>query len=153
MKSRIISLLLALILLFAYAPGYAYAAEASESSQIIELENGYYLVISVHETAFRVANTKTGTKTYSFFADDGTLEWQAVLKGTFTYNGTIATCTASSCTVTVYADNWYEISKTASKNGGTATATVTMGRTFLGITIAQNDYSMTLTCHKDGNLT
>ena len=95
---------------------------------------------------------KTGTRVITSKNADGTTDWKAVLSGTFTYNGTTATCTASSVSVTVYADNWYEVSKTAGKSGASATGSVTMGRKILGITIAKETYDMTLTCSPTGTL-
>ena len=80
------------------------------------------------------------------------LLWKAVLTGTFTYNGTSAACTASSCNVTIYDSNCHEISKSATKSSNTASASVTMGRKFLGITVAKNDYSISLSCDKNGVL-
>lgn len=128
------------------------AAEIVTNEEVVYYDDGSYLVISIQESFARAAGTKTGSVTYTYHAADGSDEWKAVLKGTFTYDGTTSTCTSSSCTVTVYADNWYEISKTAGKSGGIATASVTMGRKFLGITIAQDTYELTLACDKDGNL-
>lgn len=152
MKKRIVSLILVLVVLLVYFPSYTYAASVNESEQIIELENGCSLVITIREVPSRASGTKTATKNYSYKADNGTVEWKAVLTGTFTYDGTTATCTESSVTTYVYASNWYEVSKTAGKSGNTATGSVTMGRTVLGFTVAKETYNMSLTCSPDGVL-
>ena len=80
------------------------------------------------------------------------LLWKAVLTGTFTYNGTSATCTASSCNVIIYDSDWHEISKSATKSSNTASASVTMGRKFLGITIDKETFYLSLSCDKNGVL-
>lgn len=110
------------------------------------------MTVSTTVSLSRATNTKTGTRVITSKNADGTIDWKAVLTGTFTYNGTTATCTTSSVTVTVYASNWYEVSKTAGKSGASATGSVTMGRKVLGITVAKETYDMTLTCSSNGTL-
>lgn len=152
MVKRTLSLLTMIVLLLALFTGFASADEVSENEYIIPLENGCYILVSITEVTSRAANTKTASKTFSFKNEDGTVQWKAVLTGSFTYNGTTATCAASSCDVTIYETDYYVVSKTAGKSGASATASVTMGRKFLGVTIAQDTYDMTLTCDKNGNL-
>lgn len=152
MFKRTFSLLSIIVLLLALFPGFASAAEVSENEYIIPLENGCYILVTITEVPSRAANAKTASKTFSFKAEDGTVQWKAVLTGTFTYNGTTATCTASSCDVTIYETDYYVISKTTGTSSNTATASVTMGRKFLGITIAKETYNMTLTCSPNGTL-
>lgn len=150
LKKRIFSFLLAILIFVSVLP-VARAAESVEE-EIIYLEDGQYLVITITESLSRATNSKTGAKMIEWKDTDGALLWKAVLSGTFTYNGTTATCTASSVSVTVYADNWYEVSKTAGKSGASATGSVTMGRKVLGITVAKDTYGMTLTCSPTGTL-
>lgn len=150
MKKRIICCLLSLAL-FAWAFPIAQAAQVVDE-EIIYLEDGRYIVIVTEESVSRASGTKTGSRTYYGNTSDGTTEWKAVLTGTFTYNGTTATCTNSSVSVTVYANNWYEVSKTAGKSGASATGSVTMGRKVLGITVAKETYDLSLTCSPTGTL-
>ena len=153
MKRRIFSCLLMVALLVAVLPQYALAEEpACGPAKIIYMENGDYIVVTTEVYETRATQTKSANKKYSYTTSNGDVEWIITLNGTFTYTGTTSTCTASSCTVTVNDNSWYVVSKTASRSGSTATANVTMGRKLLGITIAKDDYTLTLTCDKNGNL-
>lgn len=147
---RFLSFILSGVLLLSMA-GIVFASENS-TAEIVYLEDGSYLVIETVQTMSRSTNTTSGFTRITHVAEDGTTEWRAILTGTFTYDGTTATCTESSVTTYVYASNWYEVSKTAGKSGNTATGSVTMGRTVLGITVAQETYNMTLTCSPNGTL-
>ena len=87
----------------------------------------------------------------AYYNSDGISKWNAVLTGSFSYNGSSATCSSSSVDVTIFDSNWYVISKSASKSGNTASASVTMGCSYDGImtTIPAN---LSLKCDKNGNL-
>ena len=124
------------------------------AAQVNELEAAYfadgsYISIDIEEIPTRDSSTKTGRKTYTYRNSSGEEQWKAVLIGTFTYNGSTASCTASSCTVTITNTKWYVISKTTGKSGGTAYADLTMGRKILGITADKESYHMSLTCDKE----
>lgn len=147
---RLFSLILSAILLFSITPN-VFAFESSPS-EIIYLEDGSYLVIEIVQSMARSSDTTSGYKRITYNDESGETRWRAVLSGTFTYDGTTAICTEATVNTYVYADNWYEISKSATENGNAATGTVTMGRTFLGFTIAKETYNMTLTCSANGAL-
>lgn len=146
------SVLLVIILVLGLLPTGTYAAQEPVSKNIIEFDDGSYIEIHVEETGARATNTKSGSKTYSYYDSNDNLEWKAKLSASFTYNGTTSSCTSASCTVTVYESNWYEYSNTTTRNGSTATTALVMGRKFLGITVSKPEYTITLTCDKDGNL-
>ena len=150
LKRVICTLLIATIILV--LPINTRATPAVDTTSIMYLDDGSYITITIDETGSRASGTKSGRKTYTYTASNGDICWESTLTGTFTYTGTTATCTASNCSVTVYESNWYTVSKSASKSGNTATATFTMGRKVLGITIAKDTYEITLSCDKDGNL-
>lgn len=153
MKRRIFSFLLIGALCAVLFPQYVLAVETTDNSaEIIALENGDYIVVTTEEYNTRASQTKSANRKYSYTTSSGEVSWVITLYGTFTYNGTTSTCTASSVDVTVNASNWYLVSKAASKSGNTATADVTMGKKLLGITIAKEDYTLSLTCDKNGNL-
>lgn len=148
---QILSLVLSIVLLFSMA-GTVFATENSNTTEIVYLEDGSYLVIETIQSMARSNDTTSGFKRITGVDTDGVTRWRAILTGSFTYDGTTATCTDSSVTTYVYASNWYEVSKTAGKSGNTATGSVTMGRTVLGITVAKETYNMTLTCSANGTL-
>lgn len=122
------------------------------ADNVIYLEDGSYIVIKVIESGIRSTGTKTGRATYDYYDSDGVLGWTAVLNGTFTYNGSSATCTSSSCSVTVLDTAWYTVSKSASKSSNSATAALTMGKKLLGVTITRVQVDMILSCDPNGNL-
>ncbi len=128
------------------------ATDIREEDGIIYLDDGSYITIELLCVETRASGTKTGSKTYTYRDSDGAEEWRAVLSGTFTYTGTSATCTASSCNVAITDTAWHTISKTASKSGSSALGELVMGRKFLGITIVKETVNMRITCDANGNL-
>ncbi len=148
---RLLCLILSTVLLFSVT-AFVFAAESSVTEEVIYYDDGSYLTITIIQYHSRSTNSTSGFKRYVYSNTDGTTEWRAILTGTFTYDGTTATCTESSVTTYVYASNWYEVSKTAGKSGNTATGSVTMGRTVLGFTVAKETYNMTLTCSPSGTI-
>lgn len=146
--------LVTFILLFAmFMPTNVQAAEATKQvEEVIYLDDGYYITVELTEIESRATNTKSGSKTYVFHGSDGNEEWRAVLSGTFTYTGSSSTCTDSRCVITVTDTDWYLISKSAGKSGSSATATVTMGRKFMGVQLEEETTNLTLTCDKNGKL-
>ena len=100
----------------------------------------------------RASEQVSGTKPRTYYSDEGTVLWKAVLRGNFLYTGTNATCTYSACDVTVYDSAWYTVSKNPAMEGNKATCDLTMGRKVLGITVSKVPVSMVLTCDANGNL-
>ena len=153
MNKRIFSAILALVLLIAVVPGYAYASNNLESNgDVIYFKDGGYITISIEELSARTSGTKTGRKTYTYKASDGVVLWTAVQTASFSYTGTSATCTSASCSVTVSDKAWYEKSNVTTRSGNTATTALAMGQKFLGITITTHNHTFTLTCDDNGNL-
>ena len=152
---RIAVLLLTVIMVLLLLPANAYAASDLLETQVVKVQrftDGSYLVITMQTIETYASGTKTGTDTYTYYSASNEISWKAVLTGTFTYNGTTATCTSSSCNVTVYNNNWYVISKSVSKNANAAIGTVTMGYKFLGVTVKRDTYDLSLSCDPNGNL-
>lgn len=140
-------LLLSLLLTF---PNYATATTQSQNT--IYFEDGSYVTIETFVTGTRGTSTKTASRVYTYYANNGNIDWSATLNGTFTYTGTSSTCTAASCTISISNSNWYEIGKNSSKIGSSAVADVTMGYKILGITTNRKTVNMSLTCDANGNL-
>lgn len=150
---RKFSFILTLVLFLCLITANAAATEASdEQTDIVYFDDGSSLTISIFQSGTRASGTQTGTKHYTYKDQSGEALWLAVIRGTFTYTGTTAVCTNSSCDVTVYDSAWYEVSKTVGRSGATATCELTMGKKLLGITVSKKNVSMTLTCDANGNL-
>lgn len=147
-----LSYVLLVVMLIATLPLNSFADSNDTETVITYLEDGSYFVETLEVYKSRSAGSVTGTKTSTWYNDSGTAEWKAVLTGTFTYTGTNATCTASNVTVTIYNSNWYTISKSASRSGAMASASVAMGYKMLGVTTKRITATPTLTCDKNGNL-
>lgn len=150
---RLFTLLTVVLLMVSMLPISTFAAtETQETENIIYLDNGCYITVELSVVEARASGTKTASKTYTYRANNGEEEWRAVLRGTFSYTGSSATCTAASCDVTITDTDWYIVSKTATKSGASAVGELTMGLKFLGITIKKESISMRITCDANGNL-
>lgn len=148
---KILSFAVAVCLIISIVPQLGYALNTE--NDVIYFENGSYLIVSVQTVESRIAGTKSSSKTYQYCLPDGTLEWQAVLRGSFVYTGSSGNCTSATCNVTIYNPDWYEVSKTTGTANGTASAELVMGYKVIGITTKTVPVSMSITCDKDGNLT
>lgn len=148
---RIVYLLLSLILLVTMSP-LALAAEQKETTQIIYYEDGSSLEIAIVQADTRSSNTTSGRKTFTYKDSSGNTDWIAVLTGSYIHDGTTANCTYADCQITIYDTAYYVVSKSAEKNGASATTTFTIGRTVLGFTVAKDTHTINLTCSPDGKL-
>lgn len=147
MKKRLFRCV-ALIMLFLMLAPSVFATE----HDTVYFEDGSSLEMTIQAVESRVTGTKSGTKTYTYKNSDGVVQWKAVLSGTFTYTGSSATCTASSCNVTIYENDWYVVSKITEKSGASALCELTMGYRVFGITTKKVPVSMALSCDADGKL-
>ena len=98
------------------------------------------------------ASEKAGSKTIIYRNNDGQPQWKAVLHGTFLYDGSVAVCTSSTCTITYYDKDWYTDSNIATISENAAEANLTTVLTILGLDVDQKGCTITLACDPDGNL-
>ena len=148
---RMLSVILLAVLLIGIVPVEGRAAENGET--VLYFEDGSYLVIgdAVSKSA-RASGSVSGSKPYTYYDSNGSAQWKAVLNGSFTYNGSSATCTSSSTDISIYDSTWSIWTNLAGKSGNTATATITMIKKVLGITTQSVPANMTLKCDANGNL-
>ena len=149
---RFLSCVLAMVLVAAMFPVFGNAEAYGEEVVTEVFADGSYVTESVYRMQARASGTVTGSRTKNYYDASGVLCWKVVLYGTFSYNGSSATCTASSCDASVYSQGWYVISKSASKSGNVASANATMGNRIDGGTVNQVSASLTLRCDINGNL-
>ena len=147
---RILSILLTLTIAMCVFPMYANAT--GKEDNVLSFDDGSYMTVEVITNGLRASGTVTGNKINTFYDSEGNTKWKAVLTGSFTYTGSSATCTTASVDVTIYDSNWYVISKSASKSGNTASASVTMGRKAAGVTLSKVNADLSLSCDANGNL-
>ena len=133
-------------------PCNALAANQDDHIEIIQFEDGGYVEISTEMSPARVANTVTGSRTYTYYDSNHEKSWAAKLTATFAYSGGWYTCTTANCDVTIYDNQWYEISNTTTRSSNNAYAYLTMGRRVLGVTVERPEYTIRLTCDNNGNL-
>lgn len=153
MKRIVIFLICLLTICTTLTPIVSIAVEpTSDKREIIILEDGSYIEIVTTENFTRSSGSKTGNKSYTYWDNDGNAMWKAVLTASFTYTGSSSTCTNASCSVTIYDSSWYQVSKSTSYSGNTATTQLTMGHKVLGVTVSKPSYTITLSCDANGNL-
>lgn len=148
-----IVLVVLMLLVFLSTLLNAFAAEyTAETDSYIYLEHGDYIRIEVSSIDTRESSRKVGNKTYIYYNSSDKELWRATLTGSFTYTGTSAVCTSSSCSVAISDANWSIVSKTAGRSDNSATASVIMERKLLGVVIDNAEVRMRLTCDNYGNL-
>lgn len=149
MKRTLCAVMVTLLLLGAM-PVCGIAAEYN--TETIYFEDGSYLVVEMIPNCARASGNLTGSKPSTFYNSDGDAQWKVTLTGSFTYTGSSSSCSSSSVSVTIYDSSWYVVSKSSGKSGNTATASVTMGRKSLGVTVQKVPVSLSLSCDANGNL-
>lgn len=126
------------------------------STQVIitqVFEDGSYIEeIIVEENSFTRA-TITKTKTANYKSETGEIRWSVSVKGTFSYNGSTATCTKSEVITNNYSSTWKLSNARASKTGNKASASVTAKQyTSDGALSRTINKTVTLTCSPKGVL-
>ncbi|MCM1179342.1 MAG: hypothetical protein NC347_03735 [Clostridium sp.] len=117
----------------------------------------HYITVIKENTAptistYATKKTKTASKTTYIQNSKGETLWYVTVTATFSYNGTSATCTASSVTALSCKSSWKVSNKKSSYSGNSATASAT-GKEYYNSKVMQTiNKSVTLTCSKDGTL-
>lgn len=114
--------------------------------------DGSILKLQVTEHLSRGNNIKEGSKTLTHLSNNGELLWEATLTARFYYDGTTCYCINGWLSLQFTDNSFYEVSRSVSNVGATATANFTIGHRVLGVTVSQTPYTLTLTCDKYGNL-
>ena len=151
MKKTLCILLTALMLL-TMMPFGVQAVETDSHVEYIYEEDGSYLKVTITEVLSRAHTTITASKRYERFNADDVLLWDAVLAGSFSYDGTIAICNYATIDVTTYKSAYALNSKSVGKRSNYAYCTFSINTLLTGVVVATNTYEMTLTCDKNGNL-
>ena len=152
MKKIMITMLVIAVFLLAIPSGYVSAEVKTRNKDVILLTDGGYLIIEVSSESSITRATTSTSKTCSRYDENDEIQWKATLNGVFTYDGITASCTSSSCTITIYKSSWYTISKTAWKEANSAKATCEMGWKLLGVTVNRETIDLSLTCDRYGKV-
>lgn len=125
------------------------------ATNIEYLEDGSYFVTVIEETgsiATYSTLTKSGRKSSTYYNSESEALWSITLTGTFSYDGTTATCTDANLTYTIYNSNWRMISTTATASGNTAMGTAYAKQYVLGVPINSAERSIEISCSPTGVL-
>lgn len=147
---KVLSILFAALFLLVLIPSAPVKAETT--TDVVYFEDGSYVVTVLQEYSTRSTNQKSASKSQKYHASNGELACTLTVHGTFRYDGTTATCTASTYTHQIHNNSWSFSSGSASKSGNTATAKGTFARKVLGITVDSKTLTVSLSCDKNGNL-
>lgn len=144
-----------LIMLFSLCYG-ASAVHNPTTANIEYLEDGSYFVTTIVEEIDSIATystaTKSGRKSSTYYNSESEALWSITLTGTFSYDGTTATCTDANLTYTIYNSNWRMISTTATASGNTAMGTAYAKQYVLGVPINSAERSIEICCSPTGVL-
>ncbi len=166
MKKTILSLLLAISLLFVF-PVASVNAESelpdcvkhADGSFVYSFDDGSLLEISAPRTVDELQSngakgtlaTTTAEIDATYKNASGTLEWKYTLHATFSYTyGVSATCTSASYTQKIYGGNWEFSNGATSRSGNKANGTGVYQQKLLFIVIRTVNVNLVLTCDKYG---
>lgn len=125
----------------------------SNVSHIEASEYFYEEMITVDsDLQTRATSTKTGTKTVNVKNSSGKVLWSVSVKGTFTYNGSTATCTNASVSTNINESGWKVVNSSSSKSGNKATGYAKVNCYRGGVLIDSLSKTVTLTCSATGKL-
>lgn len=142
-------LLTALLCVCVSIPAFA----ADENSRVVsrtveQYDNGAYAVITVYDNTTARGGTKNGRKDFDYY-ESGSLAWTFTVYGSFSYNGSSATCTAASATCDIRDSGWKLTSNEAYPSGSAAIAKGVMQKKSTGKRVYP---TVTLTCTPNGVL-
>ncbi len=158
MKKNLIYLLITIIF---FSTTTAFATEKYNnilSTEYEYLEDGSYFVVTSEEivdsdiSILSTVNTKKGSKTYTYYNNEGKKLWYVEVIGTFSYGNNSSKCTNSTVIAKSNDSAWKIYSKSASKSKNIATATVTAKRYIGAVLLNTINKSISLTCSPTGKL-
>ena len=157
-KRKIAALLLSVITVLsmscvAFAGEIPVNTNTYSTTEYEYLDDGSYIVTTItevpSESLARATVSKSGTKTATCKSSSGTALWSVSVTGSFTYNGSSASCKSASVKTKVYDSSWSISSESAKKSGASAIATA---KAKLSGTSTYKTLSVTLTCGVNGTL-
>lgn len=149
---KILALIFAVVLTASCVMNVAAAENRNEKQIVVHYDDGSYSIIMLEILETRSTNSRLATKTHRHYSANNELEWTAVLRGLFHYDGVTSSCTSSVCDVTIYNNEWSVASKTARTSGNSAVANLVMNRISSGIVLETRTVNLTLSCDPNGNL-
>lgn len=144
-----------LCLVLALCLGLGTAVYAEEPREILvsqyteTYEDGTSCLVSVYQEVprTRASGTTTGHKDYGYQDESGAVVWTLTVHGSYSYNGSSATCTGVSCNYSISDSAWSRVSTSKSRSGNTAYAYGTFAKNG-----KSKSASVSLSCDGNGNL-
>lgn len=152
MKKYLVLLMVSLLCLSNINVAYAQSDIQGYIEEVFE-DGSYIETHIVQDVNFARSSTTSGKKTSNYKDSSGVVLWSVTVSGTFTYNGSSATCTSSSISTTCPSSNWKLSDKRAFKFNNVAYASV-IAKEYkaLNICVKTVDKTVALTCDKNGKL-
>ena len=96
--------------------------------ETLTFDDGSYVRIKTteHQTSISLLGTtksKSASRSYTYYESNNTKAWDFTITGTFEYDGSKAKATAVSTDYNIYVSSWKLVSRDASKNGASVSAT------------------------------
>lgn len=126
------------------------SAYTTSPEDVVYFDDGSYMMVTLLINESRSGNSKTASKTFTYYDTFGVEQWAVTLYATFTYDGTEYWTTDCSITAEILNDNWHLVSKSATMSGCGATGEFTMCKKALGITTKTVFDTITLSCSPYG---
>lgn len=142
-----LSILLTFILMFSLLAPINVQATNQYEKETIFFSDGSYIISEITVIQFRAGSAIGGNRHYDYYNANDVKQWRATVTGTFTYDGTTATCTSVSTNFVRYTTTWTLDSVSKSKSGATA-----IGDFYLSCSAWETSVRVQLTCDKNGNL-
>lgn len=152
---RTLALFCIIILILPFCINATAISSPSSLSYVEYFDDGSYITITISESSpfpIRSENTKTGSKTTTYTGTDGIVKWESKLTGTFSYNGTSATCTSSNITYSIKDSSWDIISAIPSRENNKAIGDIIVKQYLLGIPVNTYNYTIVISCSPTGVL-
>lgn len=121
------------------------------------LEDGSYFETTLETKAsktslFSTRASKYGKKTTAYKNSSNVTMWTVTVQGTFSYNGSSATCTRAVGSATSKSSNW-KVSNIKSWKSGNAASASAVGKRYAGNTVVQTtSRTVVLKCNGKGRL-
>jgi len=152
---KVFSIVLCFVIIFSSFSIHVFANNSTAKTTVCYFGDGSYCISTITEElslgqskdAKATTQTKTATKTSSFYDSTGAFCFATKVTGTFSYNGTTATATSASYGYSLGDEGWWFSSGSASYSGATATATCKFRYLLITRTL-----SSSLTCSPTGVL-
>ena len=84
---RFFSAALVVVLLIGLLPCNSFAIAYSENTEIIQLDDGGYVMICTETSPARASNTVNGSKTYNHYDSADNLLWRGKLTASYVFTG------------------------------------------------------------------